>query len=144
MRGLTKKYASKFPSSPKTVEDINEYFNHPMIISTVAQTLRGENEETTKFFKHAARTEDFAYCLFASDDVIKILNTIPVEERYLFGDATFHSVPHGEFRQMMILSVDICGQVIYFILFKMPLFDFTNFVSFYTFSTQRVSRFCML
>lgn len=111
MRGLTKKYAKRFPESPKNVDEIIEYFAHSSIASTTGQTLRGENERTTSFFKHAYQCDDFSYCVFASDDVIEIINTIQPDKRMLFCDGTFHIVPHGAFSQLLILSADICGQV---------------------------------
>lgn len=111
MRTLTKKYAAKFPESPKTTEEITKYFADPSIIATTGQTSRGQSETTSSFFKHAFEIEDYSFCLFASDDVIDIMNAIPVDERTLFCDGTFKICPYGPFKQLLILSIDICGQV---------------------------------
>lgn len=113
IRGLTKKYAAKFPESPKNINEITEFFGHPSIKSTIGQTLRNENERTTELFKHAFECEDFSYCVFASDDVIDIIETIIIDERMYFCDGTFRVCPYGEFTQLLVLSTDICGQVIY-------------------------------
>lgn len=112
MRTLTKKYSSKFPESPKNIDEIIKFFNHPSIISTTAQTLRKPGEGTaTPFFKHAYECKDFSFCLFASDDVIDIIKTIPVDRRMYFCDGTFRICPYGEFSQVLLLAVDINGQV---------------------------------
>lgn len=111
MRTLTKKYAAKFPESPKNVQEIIEYFKHPSIVSTTAQTLRKSGEPSTPFYKHAYECTDFSICLFASDDVLNIIETISVDRRMYFADGTFRIVPYGEFSQILLLAVDICGQV---------------------------------
>lgn len=111
LRTLTKKYAKKFPESPKTVKDIIDYFNNEVIISTTGQTLRKPGERTTSLFKHAFENADFSVCIFVSDDVVDIMSTIEIERRLLYGDGTFYIVPYGQFKQLLIMSVDICGQV---------------------------------
>lgn len=115
MRTLTKKYAKKFPDSPKTVSEILAYFDHESIQLTTGKTLRGD-EEATLFFKHAFENKDFSYCIFVSDDVVEIINTIPSDRRLYFTDGTFKVCPTGPFAQLMVISIDICGQVIDFYL----------------------------
>lgn len=111
MRNFTKKVAKKFPESPKDVDEIIEYFAHESIRTTIGRTLRNENETATPFFKHAEKCEGFAFCLFASDDVIEEMGKISPYKRLLFFDGTFRVVPYGDFAQLFILSVDINGQV---------------------------------
>lgn len=111
MRGLTKIYAARFPESPKNIKEIIDYFVHQSIASTIAQTQRNSNEQTTPFFKHAFECKDYSYCLFASDDIIEIIGTIRPDKRMLFCDGTFYVVPYGDFKQLLILAVDISGQV---------------------------------
>lgn len=111
MRNLIKKYSKKFPESPKSIEDIIAYFAHPSVSSTTGQTKRKPGEKTTEFFKHAYQCDEYAFCIFASDDVIEIIETISVERRMYFADGTFKICPYGEFKQVLLLSVDICGQV---------------------------------
>lgn len=108
---MTKRYAKKFPDSPKNVAEIIEYFAHDSVKTTSGQTLRGPDEETSEFFKHGFACKDYSFCLFASDDIIKIIGTIPPNERLFFCDGTFKVVPIGEFTQLLVLSVNIEGQV---------------------------------
>lgn len=117
MRTLTKIYAAKFPESPKSVADIINYFDNDAIKSSTGQTLRNPGERTTTFFKHAYEGRGFSVCIFVSDDVVDIIKTILIHRRLFFGDGTFGIVPYGEFKQLLIMSVDICGQVRIYLFF---------------------------
>lgn len=112
MRTLTKKYSAKFPETPKSVDEIIAYFTNPVIVATSGQTLRDKGEPTTQFFKHAYESDDFAVCMFASDDVISINETISVDRRLFFADGIFKICPYGKFDQLLVLSTDVSSQVI--------------------------------
>lgn len=92
MRTLTKKYAAIFPDSPNSVQEIIAYFVHDTVKSAKLNTSRGEGENTTPFFKHAFEQDGFSACIFASDDVLTIMDSWWTAHIY-------------------ILSIDICGQV---------------------------------
>lgn len=55
------------------------------------------------FFKHAIQSEDYAMCIFASQDIINAINiNIEVKDRQLFMDGTFevredYVIFYGEF-----------------------------------------------
>lgn len=120
MRNLTRIAASKFPNSPNNIDEVIAYFNHPSIKTTTGKTLRPPTEPSSDFFKLAFKSKDFAYCLFAADDVIEIIKTIEIDRR-MYSDGTFKITPLGDFSQVLMLSVDICGQVSLLIFSSMKL-----------------------
>lgn len=111
MRNLTKIVAKKYPDSPTSIDEIIAYFNHESIKTTIGKTLRKKDEPSSDFFKHAYKCEKFAWCLFAADEVIAIIDKMEIDRRMYYSDGTFKITPYGEFAQVLLLAVDICGQV---------------------------------
>lgn len=109
---------SALPKSPKDVQQINELFETPHVRDNYGLTKRPETKDgqpgqpRSMFFKRAYECEAYAYCIFASDDVIKALQqNSQGTTRKLFADATFKICPVGKFTQVLILFADLLGHV---------------------------------
>lgn len=89
-RNLTKIRAKALPSSPNNADEITKIFESEFVRKHYGETLRKNEEEKTMFFKHATQSEDYAMCIFASQDIINAINVnIEVQDRQLFMDGTF-------------------------------------------------------
>lgn len=73
----------------------------------------GEPSQTrTMFYKRAYECDGYAYCVFASDDVITAIHqNTEASERKIYADGTFKICPIGKFKQVLILFAELLGHV---------------------------------
>lgn len=89
-------------------------------------TYRKKEEEKSTFYKYAYECEEYAFCVFASDDVIRAIEeNVDVSERKLYCDATFKICPMGVFKQVLIVFGEIFGHVS---VFNVSIFERLRFV----------------
>lgn len=90
---INKLKIGKFPSSPKTPEDIIEKFEDLDL-----KNLYG------KYYKYTQNNGDFTFTIFYSKKMIEKMKFIR-EKREILMDATFRVVPQGPFKQLLIFYV---------------------------------------
>lgn len=89
-RSLCNIRAKALPSSPKSANDIVKIYENDFVRQNYGLTLRDTEAEKTMFFKHAFQNNDYAFCLFTSQDIVNaIKKNIEVENRQYFMDGTF-------------------------------------------------------
>lgn len=88
--------------APKTCHEVIQLFISDQIMAKYGYNLRGTDE----FYVAGEATESHDFCLFASKESIKLVeeNIAPPQRIYLM-DATFKIVPHGRFRQLLIIHI---------------------------------------
>lgn len=103
-RTMYKARNKSLPKAPKTVEDIQEAFKLDFVMEKYGTTQRTKEHEKRPFFKHAYECEEYAFCVFASDDVINaITENVPENKRRIYADGTFKITPYGIFKQILIV-----------------------------------------
>lgn len=66
-----------------------------------------EDETNLPFYRMVYNSTAFSYCIFASESVIRNINSnIAIERRNYLMDATFKVVPFGEFKQLLIIHIE--------------------------------------
>lgn len=108
------------PVSPESVEQINELFQIENIRKNFGMSKRPKEQTSSMFFKRAYECPEYAYCVFASDDVINaILENTDVGTRKIYVDGTFKICPIGRFSQVLIIFAELLGHVksYYFLLY---------------------------
>lgn len=111
-RNLLQIRRNALPKSPASAPEILEAYEKKFVQENYGLTMRNEGKKTN-FFKHAFECADFSYCVFASDDVINAAITqVEQENRKIYMDGTFRVYPMGKFQQLLIIYVNIHGQVI--------------------------------
>lgn len=95
-----------FAASPKTPTDVVSMFQKENIFTNFGLTLH-EGQEKTAFFKVCHDSKDFAYCVFGSDKIVKLINeNIPDNNnKKILIDGTFSIVPLGCFKQLILLQI---------------------------------------
>lgn len=89
-RSLCNIRAKALPSSPKSANEILKINENDFVRQNYGLTLRDNEAEKTMFFKHAFQYDEYAFCLFASQDIVNaIKDTIDVKNRQYFMDGTF-------------------------------------------------------
>lgn len=90
------------PQAPRTCDEIMQLFNSEQMMAKYGLNLRG----TQPFYIGGEDTETHSFCLFASNESIKLAeeNIEPNQRTYLM-DATFKIVPKGRFRQLLIIHI---------------------------------------
>lgn len=115
-RNLQKIRQKTLPKSPKDVSEIVKSFSSDFVKKHYGTTLRESDEKKTEFFKHAFQCDEYAFCIYASDDIIHAINKeILVKKRQYFMDETFKVCPMGIFEQLLIIHVNFLGQILPFI-----------------------------
>lgn len=111
-RNLLKIRSKILPKSPANVSEVTAAFENNLVRENYGLTIRTKGSERTMFYKHAFECDEYAYCLFASDDIVNALekNVEPSRREHIF-DATFGVCPPGVFTQFLILSTNFMGQV---------------------------------
>lgn len=97
-------YRARQASIPNNAPDI------PSIISAYStediMQRFGHTTSGKRFYKTAFSNEQFAYCIFASDEIIEMFQErIPVERRDFLMDATFKICPFGVFNQLLVIYI---------------------------------------
>lgn len=111
-RNLYKIRNSVFPKSPLNAVEVNDRFKNEQTLKEYGFTTRDNDSEKTKFFRHAHQSDEYEYCIFASQEVIdNILENIEPGNRTYYIDGTFKITPLGCFVQVLIISIDFMGQV---------------------------------
>lgn len=113
VRQLHKIRANTLPSSPKNIAEVLKVYKTPYVIENYGLTLRDDANVRTMFFNHAYENDDFAYCVFASLDIVTAIKTNiqNVKDRQFFIDGTFKVCPIGIFNQLLIVHINFMGQV---------------------------------
>lgn len=100
------------PKNAANVPDILEAFGKEHILETYGYTYRPKGGERSTFLKYAFECDEFSYCIFASDDIVKMIEeNVEPSNRKLYSDATFKVTPIGVFRQVLVLHCDLMGFV---------------------------------
>lgn len=105
---------ARLASIPPNIIDV------PSIIDTFSRSDNmdkfGKTVSGNTFYKTAYSCMEFSYCVFASDDIIKMFQQgIPAESRNFLMDATFKSCPLGIFNQILIIYISYLDSVIFFL-----------------------------
>lgn len=136
------------PKSPSTVTEIEEAFKIDFIRRYYGMTRRHNVEHKSDFFKHAFECDDFAFCVFASDDIIKAIEeNEPIETRKLYADGTFKITPIGIFSQVLIVFCELHETVRFlsFLFESFFKFNFKHFINFnYFLFSQLIHLFQVL
>lgn len=84
-----------------------------MVRDKYGRAERADSTNQIEFFRGAYEVDDGAYCVFASEDIIKDIksNTEDIERKTLYADGTFKICPRGNFKQVLILFSDLLGHV---------------------------------
>ncbi|XP_062141719.1 uncharacterized protein LOC133849565 [Drosophila sulfurigaster albostrigata] len=102
-RTLQRKRQPFLPKSPITPEDVRDAFNDENIMNRFGMT-KGNFPKV--FFKKLYASSSFAYCVFASDKVITLMQAnIEEQNRHFLIDATFKVCPFGDFKQLLLIYV---------------------------------------
>lgn len=106
------------PKSPKTANEVREFFENDDLRDQYGKTIRLNADGTTNydgqtmFFKTAFESDEFSHVIFASDDIVKsIEKSSTPENRVILTDATFKIVPRGIFTQLLIVYALVINQV---------------------------------
>lgn len=112
-RNLQKTRAKLLPSSPSTSTEVTQAFQNEFVMKNYGTTKRTGPQECTPFFKIAAEENGHSYCIFASDDIAKLVReNIEVTSRKFIADATFDVTPmRCVYTQFLIVQTCINGQV---------------------------------
>lgn len=106
------------PKAPKTVQDILTAFSDDEIMQSFGETKRTEKTVSRKFYKAAVEHDNFSFCIFASDNIIALIEKfIPAASRNFLMDATFKIVPEGCFNQILIIYIEYTTQVITLVIY---------------------------
>lgn len=98
---------TNLPQNAQDVPSIIEAYSRPNTMSKFGNTASGNS-----FYKTAYSCEAFSYCIFASDDIIKMFEEgIPIERRIFLMDANLKIRPIGIFNQMLIIYVSYLDTV---------------------------------
>lgn len=102
------------PTTPKSIEEINEAFALEDVKKSYGCTLQTvdldgkELPQKYSFFDGAVRNDEkgHSFCVFSSKVTIELIKRhIPLHERHILMDATLRIVPFGIFNQLLILYV---------------------------------------
>lgn len=111
-RSLQKIRHKVLPKCPTNVAEIIDAFNNDFVRNNYGLTSRGKESERSMFYKHAYECDDYSYCCFSSDDVTNaVQHNVDVSRRVYIFDATFKVCPLGPFMQLLIVSINMYGQV---------------------------------
>lgn len=109
---MQKARQATFPKTPKNVTEITDAFENEHIRAEFGTTIRKDESKKTAFFKGAISSDNYSACVFASDDIVKAIETTSEpHERLLSSDATFDITPMGIFNQVLIIFAAIYGCV---------------------------------
>lgn len=113
---MAKARRESLPKNPKTIEEINTLFKTQSVHQNYGLAKRPIDEmapSDVQFFRGAYKVGEFSYCVFASEDIVKIIekNIKDMERKTLFADGTFKICPKGLFNQVLIMFADLLGHV---------------------------------
>lgn len=103
-------YRDRLVNMPHNAQDVPSIvvaYSKQDIVSKFGTTASGHS-----FFKTAYECAEFSYCIFASDEIIKMFQEgIPQDRRKFAMDATFKICPFGVFKQILIIYVSYLDAV---------------------------------
>lgn len=110
---MVKARRAALPKDPQSIQQINDLFKTEMVRDKYGRAERADSTNHVAFFRGAYEVDDGAYCVFASEDIIKDIksNTEDIERKTLYADGTFKICPRGNFKQVLILFADLLGHV---------------------------------
>lgn len=96
--------------SPKNAVQVIESFNYEAVWTQFGLTKDEDNPR--HFFTACIKEENNSFCLFSSLKSIELIkeNIQPSQRTYLM-DATFKIVPHGCFKQLLIIYIAYFDEV---------------------------------
>lgn len=108
-RTMYKARQNAYPRAPTNATEINDIFrNNEHVRKTFGLTKRIDENLRTNFFKAAIEGKNYSACIFASDDIVRsIQSTSTSDARLLYADATFSITPIGIFKQVLVMFADI-------------------------------------
>lgn len=109
-RNLLQIRRKALPKSPNNAPEIIAAYKEKFVKDNYGLTIRPDGKGTM-FYKHAFECSDFSYCVFGSDEVIEAALKVEPENRKIYMDGTFRVCPMGIFEQLLIIYVNIYGQV---------------------------------
>lgn len=124
-RGLQLIKKGTLPTTPETIEEINEAFAKDAVFDAYGSTLQtvdingNDLQKKHIFFDGAVenKTKQFAFCVFSSKTTVQLIEKhIPPAKRHVLMDATFRVVPVGKFNQLFILYIrknkKVCMEIV--------------------------------
>lgn len=100
---------ASLPKAPLRFAAVAEVYANEDILKMYGMTVNPRGSKL--FYKNVFSSEQFSYCVFASDVIIDGIKTIPVERRHYLMDATFKVCPFGEFKQLLIIYIGYLERV---------------------------------
>lgn len=108
-RTLYRLARGNLPQSPLTAAEVAFAFQNEKIMERFGTT---KSNEPSPFFRKVYVCSQFSYCVFASQSIIRRIEThIKIDERNFLLDATFKVCPMGDFRQLLVVYVEHHEQV---------------------------------
>lgn len=99
------------PASPSTPLEVQQKFQLPGIMNEYGKTKATASDEPTPFYRCVVIEQQFAYCIFASQRIIKEISKLPEGCRNYYMDGTFKVVPSGQFNQLLIIYAEFFQKV---------------------------------
>lgn len=97
------------PKVPSNCQDIRELFEKEDIMKEYGLSY---HDSPRIFYKGVYECASFAYCVFASDEIIETMQAnITVQNRHFLIDATFKVVPLGPFTQLLVIYTEYFREV---------------------------------
>lgn len=109
-RGLQYIVSKNLVTSPKTSVQVIEAFNSEHVWNKFGLTK--DTKKPLHFFTACIADEMYTFCLFSSLKMIDLIkeNIPPAKRQYLM-DATFKIVPHGCFKQLLVIYIEYFEEV---------------------------------
>lgn len=112
-RNLRRYTNKKYPARPKNTTEIKQAYGDVATMQEFGFNLR----KTNKFYVDTVQTEGSEFTVFASYDMLGMVNEkIPPEERRYMIDGTFDVVPIRYFYQLLVIAIEYKKDVSFFLL----------------------------
>lgn len=126
-RNLYRLREAAMPPSPKSAAEIVLAYENEEIRRIYGMSLTGAGVESEVFYRKVYTSNQFAYCIFASEQIVRCAKQL--EERHIHMDGTFRVVPYGEFNQLLIIHITFFEKVYLFIAFLSHFLSFFSLIS---------------
>lgn len=100
-RHLARIKNAHFPKAPLITQAIADAY---LMLSVSQQYGRSLVDSAKSFYNETVIEDNFKYSIFSSGTLLEKLITMPTERNFHI-DATFGVVPHGEYKQLLIIHV---------------------------------------
>lgn len=102
------------PVTPNSPAEIKANFQNEDIMAEFGMTQATPTHPSSAFFRDVVVERDFAYCIFASQQIIDEIEQLAPERRNYYMDGTFKVVPYCSFNQLLIIYCEFFQKVYIF------------------------------